>query len=529
MILYEDSRGSLQRFPLHDLVVKSAADLVRLEVHELSRWVVAVPKKGVHNVLKEVVHSDRFLGGGARLLVWVDNDDIRGALKLSPRCTREMVISTIQALTAFRDSWGVWRPWSRGRWLCSEIGARAGFRRNARLPVLMSGLPHRVDLAAGGAPIVVDVIAVVAVFVRIEPAIPAAARAFEVARRVAAIAIEQVAVVALFLAFLDAVAAHRGVLPPAMVVAAVVVGVIAVVALLAAIDRAVAADRLAVACRIAAIARRLVTVITGLAGLDYVVSADRSVRSRHGGREQHAGDQQLHARQIQQELYRRVGPASRARGRRQLATPYPPAPWQRACGGLLTGTSSWWQCARLTLGTRHQAPGSTSRSTLRRATMRSVEECRIDSVSRPGWSRTMAQMAWYERLVEHWQPSPGWRELFVAAIDQIARDPADIKPWCDVMMMFGDTHAPELALIVGLHAWTLGGDRSRLGSHLHLCLLDLGIASASRPVPLRDPASAMIVDDAALADWTAAHLAPFGGELARAVDFALTLARQKLG
>jgi hypothetical protein len=97
VILYEDSRGPLQRFPLHDLVLKSAADLVTLDVHELWRRVVAVPKKGVNKVLDEVARSDRFRANGARVLVWVDNDRIRRALQLAPRCARAMVISTIKA------------------------------------------------------------------------------------------------------------------------------------------------------------------------------------------------------------------------------------------------------------------------------------------------------------------------------------------------------------------------------------------------------------------------------------------------
>lgn len=97
VILDEDSRGPLQRFPLHDLVVKSAADLVPLALHELFRRVIAVPKRGVHNVLVDVARSDRFFGSDARLLVWVDNDRIRRALQLAPRCPRETVISTIKA------------------------------------------------------------------------------------------------------------------------------------------------------------------------------------------------------------------------------------------------------------------------------------------------------------------------------------------------------------------------------------------------------------------------------------------------
>jgi hypothetical protein len=60
VILYEDSRGPTQRFPLHELVVKSAADLVSLDLHELLRRVIAVPKNGVNKVLEDVRRSDRF-------------------------------------------------------------------------------------------------------------------------------------------------------------------------------------------------------------------------------------------------------------------------------------------------------------------------------------------------------------------------------------------------------------------------------------------------------------------------------------
>ncbi|HEX7842986.1 MAG TPA: hypothetical protein VF469_36185 [Kofleriaceae bacterium] len=96
VILYEDSRGPLQRFPLHDLVVKSAADLVPLDVHELFQRVVKVPKRGVSKVLDEVARCDRLLANHARLLVWVDNDAIRRALSLARDCARGTVISTIK-------------------------------------------------------------------------------------------------------------------------------------------------------------------------------------------------------------------------------------------------------------------------------------------------------------------------------------------------------------------------------------------------------------------------------------------------
>lgn len=97
VILYEDSRGPLRRFPLHDLVVKSAADLVVLDVHELFRRVIAVPKRGVSKVLDEVARCDRLLANHARLLVWVDNDAIRRALSLARDCARGTVISTVKS------------------------------------------------------------------------------------------------------------------------------------------------------------------------------------------------------------------------------------------------------------------------------------------------------------------------------------------------------------------------------------------------------------------------------------------------
>jgi hypothetical protein len=97
IILYEDARGPLQRFPLHDLVVKSAADFTTLPVHELFRRVVAVPKKGVNKVIDHLGARDGAWKGGTRQLVWVDNDQIRRALQLPPQCLRAAVISAIKA------------------------------------------------------------------------------------------------------------------------------------------------------------------------------------------------------------------------------------------------------------------------------------------------------------------------------------------------------------------------------------------------------------------------------------------------
>lgn len=117
VILYEDSRGPFQRFPLHDLVVKSAADLVRLDVHEILRRVAAVPKNGVTKVLDDV-GSGRFTQPGEHLLVWVDNDRIR-------RCA-----STCAALCARGGDRGDQSTRSREqRWVAPEASGSLSPRR----------------------------------------------------------------------------------------------------------------------------------------------------------------------------------------------------------------------------------------------------------------------------------------------------------------------------------------------------------------------------------------------------------------
>ncbi|HEU4408521.1 MAG TPA: hypothetical protein VFS43_24880 [Polyangiaceae bacterium] len=137
-------------------------------------------------------------------------------------------------------------------------------------------------------------------------------------------------------------------------------------------------------------------------------------------------------------------------------------------------------------------------------------------------------MAWYDEFVERWRPPRGWRDTFEPAARRVEQSPADTESWCDIIMLLGDTRATEFALLACLRARALGADQARLSPHLHLCLLDLGLASASGPVPLRDPASAMTTDDAALAAWAREHLAPFDGDLGRALTFILELTRSKL-
>jgi len=93
---------------------------------------------------------------------------------------------------------------------------------------------------------------------------------------------------------------------------------------------------------------------------------------------------------------------------------------------------------------------------------------------------------WMDELARAWRVSPKWASFVRDVAAELERDPGDCHAWCELAMLFGDTHAPELALVVCLHARTLAGDQVRVRSHLALCLLDLGLGkAATSPVPLR--------------------------------------------
>src|SRR5882757_4701766 len=99
VILYEDARGPRNRFPLHDLVVRSAADLAGIPIHELARRVLAVPKNGANKVLDALERDGNLLyKQHSRVLAWLDNDRIRQALKVSSMTSRADVIAKIKAL-----------------------------------------------------------------------------------------------------------------------------------------------------------------------------------------------------------------------------------------------------------------------------------------------------------------------------------------------------------------------------------------------------------------------------------------------
>ena len=105
--------------------------------------------------------------------------------------------------------------------------------------------------------------------------------------------------------------------------------------------------------------------------------------------------------------------------------------------------------------------------------------------------------------------------------------------WANLALVFGDTRAVPLALIVCLHAergLPEGVEHRRLAAHRDLCLLDLRLASTSGAVKIADLGKPGTVDEnlGLLEAWLARALMPFDGDLARAADYALELAGERL-
>lgn len=140
---------------------------------------------------------------------------------------------------------------------------------------------------------------------------------------------------------------------------------------------------------------------------------------------------------------------------------------------------------------------------------------------------------------EHWRPSPGWAEVVRPAWQALRGGAAGLAAadaWAELAMMLGDTRAAPLCVFVCLHAGSIlppAVEHRRLEAHLHLALLDLGLAAGDSggPIPLArlgEP-DQVRVDAPALAAWLERQLAPFAGSLSAAAEFALALAAERTG
>jgi hypothetical protein len=122
-----------------------------------------------------------------------------------------------------------------------------------------------------------------------------------------------------------------------------------------------------------------------------------------------------------------------------------------------------------------------------------------------------------------WKPRATWAAVIDRAATAIAADPGDVGAWIDVAMMLGDSAAAPLGLWVALHARALAPDDRRIGAHLALFLLDLGLGTDTPDRPGR------VRPGPALDVWLDVELAPFGGDLARAARWSLALAAVRTG
>jgi len=138
-----------------------------------------------------------------------------------------------------------------------------------------------------------------------------------------------------------------------------------------------------------------------------------------------------------------------------------------------------------------------------------------------------------------WRPSKGWANIIrdaIAALDTGATGLAATEAWRMLAMMAGDTRGAPLALVVCLHAEAslpAGLEDATIAPHRDLCLLDLGLASPTRPGPVKvvdigkpDTLERPAVE---LELWLARALAPFDNDLARAALYVRRLAAVRTG
>ena len=126
-----------------------------------------------------------------------------------------------------------------------------------------------------------------------------------------------------------------------------------------------------------------------------------------------------------------------------------------------------------------------------------------------------------------WHPPPRWADALRPALAALPHALHAPEAWRAVAILPGDTGAPSLCLLVSLYAHDTApsaDDRRRIGGHLALCLLDLGLG---HPAP--EGRSGIRPDQPALDALLDALLAPLGGDLERGALLALGLAAHRTG
>ncbi len=131
-------------------------------------------------------------------------------------------------------------------------------------------------------------------------------------------------------------------------------------------------------------------------------------------------------------------------------------------------------------------------------------------------------------MLQRWTLSEGWTELARESDgvqgDRNSSATAREKAWQQLAMLYGDTGAPELCVVVAQAAIeraaagaAADSDPNRLAmprSHAKLSLLDLGLGSTDNPggpFLIREIAERIEGDEGEIRNWLRSFLAPVGG------------------
>jgi hypothetical protein len=147
-------------------------------------------------------------------------------------------------------------------------------------------------------------------------------------------------------------------------------------------------------------------------------------------------------------------------------------------------------------------------------------------------------MVWSIQAVMHdWNPPLSWASWYRESWIKTNKNNElqdRIAGFGQVLMIVGDSHAPELCLLVALYARRLlePGSRTFL-SHIHLCLSDMGLVVGNEPggtaIQALGSSPALLSNNPELTAWMDAEMKHFPQGLMQAADFGLRLAAIRFG
>lgn len=103
VILYEDRRGPIEGFGLHQLVLAATRDVLHeqgrlIEHHVLVKRIIAIPKNSDSKVLRAIHDdADQLHRGRSAIVAWLDDDKIHLALGVDKRASHAAKLAAICA------------------------------------------------------------------------------------------------------------------------------------------------------------------------------------------------------------------------------------------------------------------------------------------------------------------------------------------------------------------------------------------------------------------------------------------------